>query len=84
MGTLFYSKKLKHIIKAWPGSQYFGIYRFLPFFFAFGAVLEFAMIKWEVNEGQVNFYKTFKRSQASALAEEKFNKLTKGKFEEKK
>lgn len=75
MGTLFYSKNLKRLIQAWPGKQYFGIYRFLPIFFGLGSVLEFAMIKWEVDNGNVNFYRTYKKRQATTLAEEKLNKL---------
>ncbi|KAL1459988.1 hypothetical protein WDU94_011929 [Cyamophila willieti] len=74
MGTLFYSKTLKNLTKAWPGKKYFGIYRFLPIFFGIGATLEYVMIKWDFNE-QVNFYRTYKRRQASIIAEERLHKL---------
>jgi hypothetical protein len=47
---------------AWPGKQYFGLYRFLPFFFVLGAALEFSMINWRV--GEVNFCKFFRLLQA--------------------
>lgn len=75
MGTLFFSRNLKRFINAWPGKEYFGIYRFLPIFFGLGATLEFAMIKWDY-KGQVNFYRTFKKRQASIIAEEKLEKLS--------
>ncbi|XP_017299044.1 small integral membrane protein 4 [Diaphorina citri] len=75
MGAFFYSLRLKRLLKAWPGQKYFGIYRFLPLFFGVGAALEFAMIKWEVNNGEINFYKTYKRNQAVILAEERLSKL---------
>ena len=37
------------LIEAVPGKSIFGMYRFMPFFFALGAALEFTMINWEVN-----------------------------------
>jgi len=36
------------VIEAVPGKRIFGLYRFLPFFFALGAALEFSMINWTV------------------------------------
>ena len=63
-----YSKTLERILDSWPGKR-FGVYRFLPIFVLLGAALEFAMIKWDVN-GQVNFYRTYKRRQARILAAE--------------
>lgn len=47
--------KLRQFLDKIPGKRYFGIYRFLPFFFLAGAGLEFAMINWHV--GEVNFCK---------------------------
>lgn len=44
---------LQRIVDSWPGQKTFGVYRFLPLFFALGASLEFSMIKWTV--GQTNF-----------------------------
>ncbi|XP_046683108.1 small integral membrane protein 4 [Homalodisca vitripennis] len=64
----FYSKTLAKILNYWPGRK-FGVYRFLPIFFFMGAGLEFTMINWDVN-GQVNFYRTYKRRRAHELAEE--------------
>ena len=49
---MFYSRTLTRILDKWPGKR-FGLYRFLPFFFALGAAVEFSMIKW--NAGKVNF-----------------------------
>jgi len=56
---------LTRALDAWPGKQYFGVYRFLPLFFCLGAALEFTMINWTV--GQTNFYKTYKRRQVENL-----------------
>jgi len=47
------------VLASVPGKKTFGIYRFLPFFFALGAGLEFTMINWTV--GETNFYRTFKK-----------------------
>ncbi|CAM1306256.1 Uncharacterised protein g4299 [Pycnogonum litorale] len=58
---------LAKILDRWPGEKYFGIYRFIPMFFAAGATIEFAMIKWRPNG--VNFYEVFKRKQADRLVE---------------
>lgn len=38
-----------------PGKKRFGNYRFLPFFFLFGASLEFLMINWTVGPQKTNF-----------------------------
>jgi len=43
--------------------------RFLPFFFALGAALEFSMINWTV--GETNFYRTYKKRQALDFLEQK-------------
>lgn len=40
-------KIIEKIVYYWPGKR-FGIYRFLPAFFALGAGLEFTMINWWV------------------------------------
>lgn len=64
----FYNKTVARILHNWPGKK-FGLYRYLPVFVLLGAALEFTMIKWDVN-GQVNFYRTFKRRQAKILAAE--------------
>ena len=46
-----------HYLKKIPGEQRFGIYRFLPFFFLFGASLEYLMIHLKAGPNQVNFCK---------------------------
>ena len=48
-----HSNSVRNLLNKWPGANYFGIYRFLPLFFALGAALEFSMINWRV--GQTNF-----------------------------
>lgn len=50
-----YTKTVSNIVNKWPGKKTFGIYRFLPLFFALGAALEFSMINWTV--GTTNFCK---------------------------
>lgn len=65
---MFYSKRLRRLIKKWPGEKTFGVYRFLPIFFFTGAAIEFLMIKWTV--GETNFYRTYKRRQVENLVQE--------------
>ena len=60
---------VKRAMDAFPGKKWFGLYRFLPFFFLLGASLEFSMINWTV--GDVNFYKTYKKRQALDYLEAK-------------
>lgn len=62
-----YSTRLRKILNAWPGKKYFGIYRFLPGFFVFGALLEFSMINWSV--GQTNFCKFYHQVKKEILFE---------------
>ncbi len=52
-------KYILTILKKVPGEKTFGVYRFLPFFFALGAGLEYLMINWKVGPNQVNFCKYF-------------------------
>ena len=47
----YFVKYLKKV----PGEKTFGNYRFLPFFFLFGASLEFCMINLEAGPHKVNF-----------------------------
>lgn len=75
-----FKKQLNHIgeeyifklLKKVPGEQRFGLYRFLPFFFVFGASLEYLMINWTVGPNQVNFYTSLKRREAEKIVENKF------------
>lgn len=62
-------KRLRKIIKKWPGRRIFGYYSFLPIFFLLGAALEFSMIHWHV--GEVNFYNTYKQRRVEELVEER-------------
>ena len=55
---MFQSKAFRRFLEAWPGKRTFGIYRFLPVFFVFGAALEFSMINWHAGRaGEINFCK---------------------------
>lgn len=63
----FRSTWLQNILNLWPGKKTFGVYRFLPAFVVFGAVLEYAMINW--NPGGTNFYKTYKRRRVQQIVE---------------
>jgi len=63
---------LVKVLDAFPGKKYFGLYRFLPFFFLLGASLEFSMINWTV--GETNFYRTYKKRQALDFIEHKQEK----------
>lgn len=60
---------LVKVLDSFPGKKTFGLYRFLPFFFALGAALEFSMINWTV--GETNFYRTYKKRQALDFLEQK-------------
>jgi len=60
---------LTKILDKVPGKRFFGMYRFLPFFFILGATLEFSMIKWTV--GETNFYSVYKKRQALDYLEQK-------------
>jgi len=60
---------LVKVLDFFPGKKTFGLYRFLPFFFALGAALEFSMINWTV--GETNFYRTYKKRQALDYLEQK-------------
>ena len=55
----FISKSIENyvvpILKRFPGEKRFGIYRFLPLFFCFGAGLEFLMINLKAGPHKVNF-----------------------------
>ncbi|KAK7084432.1 hypothetical protein SK128_011669, partial [Halocaridina rubra] len=61
-----YNSSLRRLLDKWPGKQSMGMYRFLPLFFILGAALEFSMINWHV--GEINFYRTYKKRQASEIA----------------
>jgi len=57
-------------IKLWSGIRKVeSLFRFLPFFFALGAALEFSMINWTV--GETNFYSVYKKRQAIDYVEQK-------------
>ena len=49
----FKNEYINVILDTVPGKARFGNYRFLPFFFIFGASIEFLMINWTV--GETNF-----------------------------
>ncbi|XP_012281522.1 small integral membrane protein 4 [Orussus abietinus] len=66
---MLYSRRLKRIIRNWPGFKTFGEYCFLPVFFFLGAGIEFAMINWK--PGQVNFYDVYKRKAVEKAVEQK-------------
>ena len=46
---------ITRLLQAIPGKERFGIYRLMPFFYLFGASIEFFMIHWRPNG--VNFCK---------------------------
>jgi len=66
------NKRLRRIIRNWPGRRIFGEFSFLPIFFAFGAALEFSMIHWSV--GEVNFYKIYKRRRIEELVQQRLQR----------
>merc|ERR1711973_1022658 len=68
-------------VDAVPGKRVFGLYRFMPFCFLFGAGLEWTMINWHY--GEVNFYRTYMKRRALESIEEEKILLAKLKEEEK-
>jgi len=49
---MVYSRHIARFLDAVPGKK-LSVYRFMPIYFVFGALLEFTMINWRV--GNVNF-----------------------------
>ena len=68
-----YRSTLRILLDKVPGKRTFGIYRFLPLFFAMGAAVEYSMIKWTV--GQTNFCKYFFVSSAPQCQKVLFRRL---------
>merc|ERR1712156_454021 len=68
-------------VDAVPGKRIFGLYRFMPFCFLFGAGLEWTMINWHY--GEVNFYRTYMKRRALESIEEEKILLAKLKEEKK-
>ena len=64
---------LSRFLHKLPGEKYFGLFRFQPFFFLLGAVVEFSMIKWEAGQKKHNFYKTYKPARAREYAEKELD-----------
>lgn len=52
---MFFKAQIRRALQRVPGKQRFGIYRFLPFFFVLGGMMEWIMIK--VRVGQETFCK---------------------------
>ncbi|KAL1780868.1 small integral membrane protein 4 [Sigmodon hispidus] len=53
--VMFSRAQVRRALQQVPGKQRFGIYRFLPFFFVLGGIMEWIMIK--VRVGQETFCK---------------------------
>jgi len=60
--------KFRRFVDAVPGKKWFGLYRFMPFCFLFGAGMEWTMIHWTV--GETNFYRTYMKRRAKDSIEE--------------
>ncbi|XP_023655404.1 ubiquinol-cytochrome c reductase complex assembly factor 5 [Paramormyrops kingsleyae] len=56
------SQRIKYILSLVPGKRRFGTYRFLPFFFCLGGVMEWIMIN--VRIGKETFYDVYRRKQS--------------------
>ncbi|XP_040850536.1 small integral membrane protein 4 [Ochotona curzoniae] len=56
---MFSRAQVRRVLQRVPGKQWFGIYRFLPFFFVLGGTMEWIMIK--VRVGQETFYDVYRR-----------------------
>ncbi|KAL7864741.1 hypothetical protein AOLI_G00161610 [Acnodon oligacanthus] len=63
------NKNLKYILSLVPGKQRFGIYRFLPFFFCVGGVMEWVMIN--VRIGRETFYDVYRRKRSEREYQQK-------------
>ncbi|XP_006010395.1 small integral membrane protein 4 [Latimeria chalumnae] len=54
--------RVKRLLNLFPGKKYLGVYRFLPFFFVLGGVMEWIMIN--VRIGKESFYDVYRRKQS--------------------
>ncbi|XP_048878027.1 small integral membrane protein 4 [Brienomyrus brachyistius] len=63
------SQRIKYILSLVPGKRRFGTYRFLPFFFCLGGVMEWIMIN--VRIGKETFYDVYRRKRSEREYERK-------------
>ncbi|KAM9856253.1 ubiquinol-cytochrome c reductase complex assembly factor 5 [Aulostomus maculatus] len=56
------SYSIKYLLSLVPGKRRFGTYRFLPFFFCIGGVMEWIMIN--VRIGTETFYDVYRRKRS--------------------
>ncbi|KAL4655829.1 small integral membrane protein 4 [Arapaima gigas] len=68
------SETVRYILNLVPGKRRFGMYRFLPFFFCLGGVMEWVMIN--VRIGKETFYDVYRRKQSERQYEQKLDGLT--------
>ncbi|XP_066473234.1 ubiquinol-cytochrome c reductase complex assembly factor 5 [Tiliqua scincoides] len=61
--------KIRQLVQMVPGKKYFGVYRFLPFFFILGGAMEWFMIN--VRIGRETFYDVYRRKQSERQHEQK-------------
>ncbi|KAG5839027.1 small integral membrane protein 4 [Anguilla rostrata] len=63
------NRNIKYILSLVPGKRRFGTYRFLPFFFCLGGVMEWIMIN--VRIGKETFYDVYRRKRSEREYQQK-------------
>ncbi|XP_074862108.1 ubiquinol-cytochrome c reductase complex assembly factor 5 isoform X2 [Carettochelys insculpta] len=61
-------RRIRALLRAVPGRQRFGVYRFLPFFFLLGGAMEWFMIN--VRLGKETFYDVYRRKRSERQYEQ--------------
>ncbi|KAM9134181.1 ubiquinol-cytochrome c reductase complex assembly factor 5 isoform 1-T1 [Pangshura tecta] len=62
-------RKIRYFLRLVPGRQYFGMYRFLPFFFLLGGAMEWFMINARL--GEETFYDVYRRKRSERQYEQR-------------
>ncbi|XP_062396648.1 small integral membrane protein 4 [Sardina pilchardus] len=65
------SRNLRYVLSLVPGKRRLGTYRFLPFFFCIGGVMEWIMIN--VRMGKETFYDVYRRKQSERAYQAKID-----------
>ncbi|XP_036389515.1 small integral membrane protein 4 [Megalops cyprinoides] len=63
------NRNIKYMLSLVPGKRRFGTYRFLPFFFCLGGVMEWIMIN--VRIGKETFYDVYRRKRSEREYQQK-------------
>ncbi|KAJ8379091.1 hypothetical protein AAFF_G00230960 [Aldrovandia affinis] len=65
------NRNIKYMLSLVPGKRRVGMYRFLPFFFCLGGVMEWIMIN--VRIGKETFYDVYRRKRSEREHQQKMD-----------